>query len=73
VNVEKLPDGSLRVEFDLKQGNELAAAVIRHAEDMPSALLELSSLLRAAWYEARNTFEQPPHAFDDRAPPHPSM
>lgn len=73
MKVEKLVDGSLCVELDLKQGNELAATVIRHAEDMPSTLLELSSLLRAAWYEARNAFEQPPHAFDDRAPPHPSM
>lgn len=73
MKVEKREDGSLRVELDLKQGNELASAVIRNAEDMPSALLELSSLLRAAWYEAKNTFEQPPHAFDERAPNHPSM
>lgn len=73
MKVERLANGVVRLEIELAAGNELAAAVIRHAEDMPSALLELSSLLRAAWYEARNTFEQPPHAFDERAPPHPSM
>jgi hypothetical protein len=73
MKLERLPDGSLRIEFELKQGNEFASAIIRRAEEMPSVLLELSSLLREAWYEAKNRFEQPPHAFDPHAPPHPSL
>lgn len=72
MKVERRADGSVWLEIELAVGNELASAVIRNAADMPSALLELSSLLREAWYEAKNTFEQPPHAFDERAPAHPS-
>ncbi len=73
MSAEKLPDGSIRIEFDIDKSDKLAAAIIKDAEDMPSVLLELSSLLREAKYSARNAFRQPPHAFDERAPRFPSM
>lgn len=66
-------DGKVLVEFDLDTGNKLAEAIVQHNEDnMPSALLELASLLHKANYQAHDEFRQPPHAWEPGLP-HPSL
>lgn len=56
---------TLRLTFDLAEAEALAEAIIHHNSDnMPSALLELASLLRQANYEAHDDFRQPPHAWE---------
>lgn len=61
------------IECDLKQGNDLADAIVQHNDDnMPSALLELASLLHKAHYRAHDEFRQPPHAWEPGVP-HPSL
>ncbi len=54
------PQEHIRLEVPLKEGRELASAIIRDAEDMPSVALELAYLLREADYAARDTFRLPP-------------
>ena len=63
MKAEKLSDGGIFIEFDLKTGNRLADAVIKHATHMPTAALDLSSILRKAKYEIGSTFRQPPGAW----------
>ena len=61
MHVQKLADGSVIIEFGLQEGNKLAGAIIKNAEDMSSTALELSSILRQAHYQAKNHFRQPPN------------
>ncbi len=63
MHVERLPDGRLRLSFEIDEGDRLAEAVIKHAEEASSAALALSSILREARYEARNDFRQPRNAW----------
>ncbi|MDE2089944.1 MAG: hypothetical protein KGJ12_07980 [Gammaproteobacteria bacterium] len=67
MKADQLTDGSIFIEFDLKAGNRLADAVIKHATHMPSAALDLSSILRKAKYETGSTFRQPPGAWEPGA------
>lgn len=55
-----MPQERIRLEVPLKEGRELANAVIREAEDMPSVALELAYLLREADYAAHDPFRLPP-------------
>ena len=57
------------VELDAAPAKKLAGAVLEHAEDLSSALLDLANLIRAGQYEAEDQFRQPEHAFDN-APPY---
>jgi len=73
MNVQTDKDGRVLVEFELKPGNELAEAIVQNNEDnMPSALLELASLLHKANYQAHDEFRQPPNAWEPGLP-HPSL
>lgn len=64
MKAEKLTDGDIFIEFDLKAGSRLADMIIKHATRMPSAALDLSSILRKAKYETSSTFRQPPGAWE---------
>lgn len=65
MKAENLNPHTLRLTFDIAQGKALAEAIIQHnADNMPSALLELASLLRQADYEAHDAFRQPDHPWD---------
>lgn len=55
-----LPQERIRLEVPLREGRELASAIIRQAEDMPSAALDLAYLLREAEYAAKDPFRPPP-------------
>lgn len=55
-----IPQEPIRLEVPLKEGRELASAIISQAEDMPSAALDLAYLLREAEYAARHSFRLPP-------------
>ena len=60
MKVEGMPQERVRLEVPLKEGRTLASAIIRQAEEMPSAALELAYLLREADYAARYPFRLPP-------------
>lgn len=71
MKVEKTAAGGLRIEFDMAEADAVATDFIRHAEALPSAALNLSSLLREARYAARDHFRQPPNPWEpaDTVPP----
>lgn len=72
MKVEHREDGKVFLELEIERGNELAEAIVQHNDDnLPSALLELASLLHKAHYEAQDNFRQPPHAWEPGLP-HPS-
>lgn len=64
MKVEKHPAGGLKIEFDMAEADAIADDFIRHAEALPSAALNLSSLLREAQYAARDHFRQPPNPWE---------
>lgn len=68
-----LENGTILIEFDIEAGHKLADAIAQHnADNMPSALIELASLLHKASYAAHDEFRQPPHAWEPGLP-HPSL
>jgi hypothetical protein len=71
MKVERHADGRVSIEVPLDRGNRLASAIIKQAEDLPSAALDLANLLREANYAAHNDFRQPPDPWDpaDEVPP----
>ncbi|HQU15424.1 MAG: hypothetical protein B7Z66_07490 [Chromatiales bacterium 21-64-14] len=60
MNVEKQPEDTIRLTFEISEGDALAGALSEHADAVSSAALNLSSILRAARYNAKNSFRQPP-------------
>lgn len=60
MKAQGLPQARIRLEVPLKEGRELASAIIRQVEDMPSVALDLAHLLREADYAARDPFRLPP-------------
>lgn len=71
MNIEKLPGGGLKIELTMDEADNIASDFIRHAEDLPSAALDLSSLLREAQYAVRDHFRQPPNPWEpaEQVPP----
>lgn len=55
-----MPQERVRLEVPLKEGRELANAILREVEEMPSVALDLAYLLREADYAARDPFRLPP-------------
>lgn len=72
MKVERVDDEHVRLEFDIKEAQKLAEAINGRHEDVTNGCRELSSLLQEAYYNSRNEFRQPPHAFDEKAPKAPS-
>ncbi len=72
MNIKKLADGSIEIELHKSKLAPIARAIIGHAEDMHSTVLDFADILRAAGYAMRDNFRQPPHAWDAGAR-HPSM
>lgn len=68
MNVERTANGQIVIEYSLDEAKPLVAAITEHAEDLPTAALDLASLLRQAQYEARNHFRQPPRPWETRPP-----
>ncbi|MEJ2059183.1 MAG: hypothetical protein P8Y64_01675 [Gammaproteobacteria bacterium] len=64
--------GRVRIEVDIETGFKLADQIREHANDTTNGCLALASLLHEAYYNAKNDFRQPPHAFDEKAPKAPS-
>lgn len=71
MRVANREEGRVAIELRLDEGNRLASAIIKHAEDMPSSALDLANLVRAAAYAAQNDFTQPPDPWEpgSSAPP----
>lgn len=69
MEVKKSDDGYVLLDIDLKEGDSLADEIIEHTgkTDMHTAMLDLSSLLRQAKFEAQDQFRPPPP--DSEAPP----
>ncbi|MFP4130735.1 hypothetical protein [Thiohalospira sp.] len=72
MKVERTEDGHILLEMEVGAGNKLADEIHAHAAEMRSPVLELSSLLREARYNAGNDFRQPPNAWGPDAAPPPS-
>ena len=72
MKVERTEDGHILLEMEIGTGNKLADEIHAHASEMRSPVLELSSLLREARYNASNDFRQPPNAWGPDAAPPPS-
>ena len=64
MKVEKNGDGALTLELSSAEADQLAGDLIQHAEHLPSAALDLASLLREAKYGARDNFRQPPNPWE---------
>lgn len=71
MKVEKSGDGVITLELSSAEADQLAGDFIQHAEHLPSAALDLASLLREAKYGARDNFRQPPNPWEpaDNVPP----
>lgn len=69
MEVRKDNQGHVLLDIDLKEGTRLADEIIEHTGklDLHTAMLDLSSLLRQAKFEAEDEFRQPPP--DAEAPP----
>ena len=66
-------DGQVSLRLPLDAATRLATAILKHADAMPSAALDLANLVRAANYAAHNDFAQPPGAWDPGAQAPPSV
>lgn len=73
MDVQRRDEQHIVIEMDIKTADRLYRAINERTIDMTNGAIELASLLQEACYEARDEFRQPPHAFDDKAPPHPTM
>lgn len=71
MDVTRTESGEVLIRLDIEQGSQLARLIRKHAQSTTSACLELASVLSEARYTAKNHFKQPPHAFDEKAPPAP--
>lgn len=67
MHVTRTDNGDFIVELALDEGNRLASAIVQHAEELPSAALDLASLLRQARYRANDDFRQPPDPWEPGA------
>lgn len=72
MDVQRRDEQHVVIEMDIKTADKLYRAINERTIDMTNGAIELASLLQEACYEARDDFRQPPHAFDDKAPPHPT-
>ena len=52
---------------------DLADAIMAKTSKLPRTVLDLGYLLRQGQYGFRDSFRQPPHAFDAQAPKQPSV
>jgi hypothetical protein len=52
---------------------DLADAIMAKTSKLPRSVLDLGYLLRQGQYSFRDSFRQPPHAFDSQAPKQPSV
>jgi len=59
--------------FDKDEIEDLADAIMAKTSQLPRSVLDLGYLLRQGQYGFRDTFRQPPHAFDAQAPKQPSV
>lgn len=73
MNVERPDPDHVLLELELSEGDRLANSVLKHAEEMPSAALDLANLLRQVNYEAADHFRQPPNPWDPGQTPPPSV
>ncbi|MEJ2632972.1 MAG: hypothetical protein P8011_15370 [Acidihalobacter sp.] len=71
MKVHRRDDEHIVIEMDIKTADKLYHAINERTIDMTNGAIDLASLLQEACYEAHDDFRQPPHAFDDEAPPHP--
>jgi len=68
MKVEKQSDGTYLLEFTAKEAHAIDEDIAKYTgHDMPTQALNLSSTLRAAWYEANDEFRQPPNAWEPGA------
>jgi hypothetical protein len=67
MNIDRQSDGTLALDLQQEEVRKLAKDIIDHAEDAHSTLLNLAYLINEAWYDARNDFRQPPHAWEPGA------
>lgn len=67
MHIQRQADGSLILEMGQPQARQLAKAVIHHADDAHTALLNFAYLLNEAHFDAQNDFRQPPHAWEPGA------
>jgi hypothetical protein len=63
----------LNLTFDKDEIEDLADAIMAKTSKLPRSVLDLGYLLRQGQYGFRDTFRQPPHAFDAQAPKQPSV
>jgi len=71
-NDAQFPD-HLNLTFDKDEIEDLADAIMAKTSKLPRSVLDLGYLLRQGQYGFRDTFRQPPHAFDAQAPKQPSV
>lgn len=67
MKVEKDGAGVITLELSSAEADQLAGDLIQHAEDLPSAALDLASFLREAKFGARDNFRQPPNPWEPAA------
>lgn len=65
MEVTKTQRNELLLDFRSADARKLAKAVIQHAEDSHTDLLNLAYLLNEAGYDAQNDFRQPPDPWDE--------
>lgn len=71
MQVERHDDHHIVIDVDIQTAEKLYKAINAHTDDITSSAIDFASLLEEAYYEARDDFHQPPHAFDEKHPPHP--
>lgn len=72
MEVKRRDEKQIVIEMDIKSADKLYHAINDHTIDITNSAIDLASLLEEACYTASDDFRQPPHAFDEKAPPHPT-
>lgn len=62
----------LTLDLTPREAQLLARMIRQQAANTTNGCLEFASVLSEAYYNSRNHFRQPPHAFDKQAPRQPS-
>lgn len=61
----------IEITIEMSKIEKLFRAINAKTDRITSGAMEFASLLEEAWYEAKNDFRQPAHAFDKNHPQHP--
>lgn len=71
MKVENISKDLISIDLEITLAEKLYQSINNETRRVSSATIDFASLLEEAVYSSRDNFRQPPHAFDQKHPPHP--